>query len=368
MRKKTHPTIPEPAYVSYLENQRVLIDVGTLLRGILFLSSHSRRLLDAIGAAEGAVALISNHIRDAALRALNKEKPDVISQFCSELLYRIKNNSIVVVPDGSTSLLPAGASYDPIEDDIVMATALASESTKLATLDFELANTAGQFIEIITPWDRERSDLIAQIAQPEADGSISFGFDSLNIHLSPTQGSILMNIQPESGSTNYVRRGGRRYVFCTDAGFACWLGGKTWKYQVGHCDVSDPFFTFQSLEREAPILLGISYDCVEKYMCFGIGEAHTGDKTFYLKEKHHCTYERIINEQISFLSRANGNDHFFGYWHGIATTAKHVEMKGLQYALENRRHFLPHDIQRYELNDAVLEHHVTVAPSEIHGG
>lgn len=224
-----------------------------------------------------------------------------------------------------------------------------------------MANSAKEFIDVIPPSDLKRS-VITQIAQPEEDGSVSSGLDSLKIYLSPNQGSIILHVRPEELSTNYVRRGGRRYLFCTDTGFACWLSEKHWKYQVGHCDASVPFFTFPKLAKEAPILLGMSY--AKRYMCFGIGEGHTGDKVFQLEERFHLPYTGIITSGISLLSRHGGSDSFYGYWHGISTTANHVGLNGLQYALENYRHFLPHDIQRFPLEDAVFKANIVVARYE----
>lgn len=71
--KSTESSIPEPGYTRHLDNQKVLLDVNTLLRGILFPFSHSRRLLQGIRDADNAVAVISKHIRDAAIYALKQE-------------------------------------------------------------------------------------------------------------------------------------------------------------------------------------------------------------------------------------------------------------------------------------------------------
>jgi hypothetical protein len=43
-----HAHVPDPQYLRDLENKTIMLDVGTLLRGILFRESHSARLLEHI--------------------------------------------------------------------------------------------------------------------------------------------------------------------------------------------------------------------------------------------------------------------------------------------------------------------------------
>ena len=85
-----HSHIPEPKYISLIKNQKIFIDVGTLLRGSLFPSSHSLRLFEHIEWSNGAKGLFSPHVRNKAIAILQKYYPLLVEKFSSNLLLLIK--------------------------------------------------------------------------------------------------------------------------------------------------------------------------------------------------------------------------------------------------------------------------------------
>jgi len=355
--------VSDPKYYKLLENESVFLDVNVLLRSILFNNSHSHRMLKRIIKHPKSQAVISDHVITTALRVLKSIKPELIPEFTSRYRSLEKNKMISVVKDGLPSVLPSDLSYDPTDDDIVMASAISSGSTYLATLDKQLAHVSSRVINILPPYDIDKSRLIQPFGLMIEDGDLR----NLCMYITPEQGSIILEVDPRHSAGKYRRRG-RRCLFYTDLGFSCWLNERSWKYQFGVWNKKQPIYTFPYIELSNSMMIGISYDCKKSYICFCIGYGYLEvpswlDSNIYSGEKFHFNYKRLLNKSISLLSRGDYN-HFNGGLNSIATTRSHVGIKGLKFAMREKCHYLPYDVQLFPLEDATLEEDFTLFQDE----
>ena len=232
-------TEPEdPWYISELENQKILFDVNSLLIGILFECSHSANIIRYVHELKNTQIVICPHIYDTAVQILNNKMPAAVIDFKSKLKLLITKGLVISVDNGDVSKLPVGLSFDPSDDDIVMATGLSEGCSKIVTLDTKLALKIADHIEILSPDDQNNSVLRSVM-----------GIEDIAFYNSPREGSVTVGVQPQINSTNYKKSKGRRYVFCTDLGFSCWLNEKNLHLGFAIIKVCQPNFFSSKRKR-----------------------------------------------------------------------------------------------------------------------
>ena len=347
-----HSHIPDPKFINLIQCKAVFLDVGTLLRGAIFPESHSRRLLEHIERSADAEAIISPHIRNTALTLLENHYPLLKERFSSEYLLLTRRHTIKVVDDGHPKILPSEVLFDEDDDDIVMASAVKAKCDYLATLDFRLAGHASQVIEILSPSQPELSEFIPTTSSlPPSD----------SFYATPRQGSIMIEVAASGGSTSYHKHGGRRYVFCTDNGFSCWLNEDSWRFEIGNSSSSEPLIIFEHVDPTKATLITASYNCDKSSLQANLSQlGHSENKT--IKD---FTYPDGIGGNWSILSDNNGKS-FNGNWRGILTTAMSVGKKAMKYAVKHKHHFMPLDCQRFPLVDSIMEPALVIIPENSH--
>lgn len=346
--------IPDPAYMTLLNNKRILIDVGTLLRGILFHQSHSSNLLMHVEMSPNCTAIISPHIRDKALEVLERTLPHQKQYFASELLSRIKRKYLDVVPDGDPRILPAKVRYDPDDDDIVIATAVSSNCDILATLDAELADRASQLIEIVPPSDLESSTMYRFDSQEALTKSC--------VYAGPTEGSIALEFILSKAVFGYAsRQGTRRYIFHTDKAFGLWINDKSWKCQIGFIDVSDPIYTFPKVNLDIYTMISIGYECTKGFLCVGLYQEKSGKEPLIWRTNH---FPADIFGNKFRLGAPSDKDMLPMHVGGILSTRKTVEEKETKYSLIHKSHFEPLDCQRFPLKDSIIQQALMITPEK----
>lgn len=186
------------------------------------------------------------------------------------------------------------------------------------------------------------------------------GLGDIRIYAGPSAGSIILQVRPQRGTTSYYRRkGGRRYLFCTDKGFGCWLSEETWRYEIGFVQRSEPLWRCkETLKLEQPAQIAVSYDCAKGELYFGWCEID--EQPVCNPASNDFFYPEGVGSNWSLLGRW-GEDSFNGVFQGLLTTAKLVQGSAMKYALRTRTHFLPLDSQHYPLTDAVLERAILLA-------
>lgn len=155
----SHVSVPDPAFLALIEGKRIFLDVNTLLRGLMFRESHAARLFEHVERTRNVRLVICPHVRTFALdRAQeNAHYSSFSGEFASALLRMIAIEVLEVCADGEPAKLPAGVAYDPTDDDIVMASCLASGCNFLATLDNRMSKAASQFVAVLPPSNPELS-------------------------------------------------------------------------------------------------------------------------------------------------------------------------------------------------------------------
>ncbi len=345
-----HAHVPDPKYLRELENKTIMLDVGTLLRGILFRESHSARLLEHIERSPGACAVICPHVRDKAISLLERHWPKLGPQFAAGLLAYVQRKTIRVDPNGDPNTLPPDVAFDASDDDIVIATALSSGCHYLATLDHECAIHAGRVIEILPP------------SQPECNRFFSTQTTiDVPIFSGPKQGSMLLEVMPSQGSTGYKTANGRRYVLYAGDSLGIWLSESSWRYEVGIPSAPEPLFQFKELPLDHHVLLAISYDCTDRRLIGGCdAQDGTAPQCSQIKGRH----LPLSIDNFGMLSRGD-KDSFSGYWRGVLSTRKFVGLKALDFNLKHKSNFDPLDAHEFKIPDAVFEPACVVASDSI---
>lgn len=347
-----HSHIPDPRYLELLKDNAIFLDVNTLLRGLLFPASHSARLLEHVERSGGAKGVVCPHVRNKAVHILKEYYPALIEKFTANYLLSIKRGVIESVEDGDPSGLPSDVRFDPLDDDIVIASAAKAKCDFIATLDHKLAEHASQIIDILPPSQPECSTFIPTLTS----------LDDTVVYAGPESGSIIVEIAAQEHSTKHSSpRSKRRYVICSENGLACWLNEKNWKYQIGFADRSTPLATFPHVDPEQPALLAISYDCSKKLLCAGIRHSAIAKAQIMVMKVGKFEMPSGAGRSFSFLSRGDSGQ-FNGYLRGLLTTAKFVGESALNYSLRNKSHFQPLDCQLYPLSNGTFEPVLLVTP------
>lgn len=343
-----HAHVPDPKYLGDLEHKTIMLDVGTLLRGVLFRESHSARLFEHIERSPGACAVICPHVRDSALFLLENRRPDLAHQFAAGLLAYIQRKTIRVDQNGDPKTLPSDVAFDSSDDDIVIATALSSGCHYLATLDHECAAHAGQIVEILPP------------SQPECNRFFSTQATiDVPIFSGAKQGSMLLEVMPSEGSTGYKAANGRRYVLYAGDSLGIWLSESSWRYEMGIPSAPEPLFQFKELPLDHPVLLAISYDCTDRRLIGGCdAQDGTSPQCAQIRGRH----LPLSISNFGMLSRGN-QDSFAGYWRGVLSTRKFVGLKALDFSLKHKSHFDPLDAHQFKIPDAVFEPACVLVPN-----
>lgn len=350
----SHIHSSSPDFVARLEGQRIFLDVGTLLRAVLFKESHSNRIFEHIELTRSGIAVVSPHVRDKALNVLVKHYPALRETFIAGYLALIERKILEVVPNGDISTLPVeAATYDPADDSVVLASAVFAHCTYLATLDEKFSRIAANCITVLPPCEPEYSTMrLAQTQLPP-------------IYSGSEQGTLLMLVRPQEGSTNYTKQGGRRYVFATDEGVACWLSEESWHYEIGLVDRQEPVFRFDTPARGGEeVFVGLSYELLGEGAIFAVLATPAGNAE--IEQLPRKIFPRTIGKNWSILGRG---DHatFSGYWRGVLSSGQHVARSGLKYAVAHKSFFLPLDAQRFKLKDAVIEPSLVLVPERTLG-
>lgn len=329
--------VPDPSFLKDLEGKRIMLDVCTLLRAILFKESYSARLIEHIERATGAVAIICPHVRNTAILQLQEKIPARIPEFSADLLSLQVRKTVLMVPDGDTSALPAGVAFDPADDDIVIATALGSGCDALATLDYRCATHAAKVLKVLQISQRECNKFFPTLTTIDVP-----------IFSGERHGSIAMEVMLQ-----FDPRGkGRRYVMRAGAQLGLWLDESSGRFQVGIPQESSPLFCLRPIPTDRPVLLAVSYDCTRKRLVVGFsfgGGAEPECDTVNLQ-----SFPKSLGPTVSILPQdsAGGGTSF---WRGVMSSAMFVDVKPLKFALHNRFHFDPLDAQRFHIEDAVYE-------------
>ena len=329
-----------PDFVARLEGQRIFLDAGTLLRAVLFKESHSNRILEHIERTQSGTAVVSPHVRDKAVDVLNKHYLALKDKFIAGYLSLASRKLLEIVPNADISTLPAeAASYDPTDDAIVLASALSANCTYLATLDEGFAKIAAKCITVLPPCEPEYSTMRLALTQFPP------------IYSRSEQGTLLMLVRPQEGSTNYTNRRGRRYVFATDEGVACWLSEESWKYEIGLADRPEPICRFDARAHDEEVFVGLSYDLHQGTILAAFSTA--GGKPD-IRQVSPKLFPQTIGRSWSILGRGD-QGIFSGYWRGVLSSGHFVVRSGLEYAAKHRSFFLPLDVQRFKIENAVVE-------------
>lgn len=329
--------VPDPRYIKSLENARVMLDIGTLLRAMLFEESHSRRLLEHIERASGASAVISPHVRDLAVITLKRVNPNVVLEFTSNLLAAISRGRLEVVPDGNPADLPAGVAFDAEDDDIVIATALSARCTSLATLDFACATHASQVLDIRRVWQRECNELQQTLTTID-----------VRLFAGRQEGSISLEVLPSGPAPG----AGRHFVFATSRSLGLWLDGASKRYELGLVDRAQPIFRYRRVPLDSPTSIALSYDLTSKRIVTGIFVE--GSNEAFCDSVPPADLPDQLGSQISIMSNGDSG-HFPGFWRGILSAGKFIDVKPLRFALTSKHYFDPLDAQRFKLSDATFD-------------
>ena len=253
-----HAHLPDPRYINMVRGKRVMLDVNTLLRAVLFRESHAARLLENIEVASGAKAVISSHIQSTALHKLSELRPALVPQFSAGLLNWIKRGVIDSRTDGDPTTLPPNVAFDRTDDDIVLATALAERCHFLATLDRKFAERAQPIIDVLPPSQWESNTMV--VVQNPLE---------VPIYAGPTEGSLVFDVLPSANtvSSRSENKLGRRHVFSSGS-FGVWLSEDSWRYEMGHVE-GKTHYQFPPLPLNQPISVGVSYDCAARRVIVG---------------------------------------------------------------------------------------------------
>lgn len=346
----SHVHSSSPDFVARIEGQRIFLDVGTLLRAVLFKESHSNRIIEHIERTKSGVAVVSFHVRDKAVEVLTKHYPVLKDTFVEGYLSLVSRRLIEVVSNGDVSKLSDdAASHDPTDDAVVLASSLSANCTYLATLDKEFAMVAAKYISVLPPCEPEYSTMRPVLTQlPQ-------------IYTRSDQGTLLMLVRPKEGLTNFTNYGGRRYVFATDVGIACWLSEKSWQYEIGLTDCPEPLYRFDVRAQDDEAFVGLSYDLREGKILAAFSDSEGNTKIHQLSPK---LFPQSIGTTWSIMGQ--GEQGSF-YWRGVLSSGQLVERSGLDYAVRNRSFFLPLDAQRFKLEDAVIEPSLVLVPEKLLG-
>lgn len=343
-----HAHVPDPAFLLDLEGKRIMFDVGTLIRAILFQESHSSRLLEHIEASPGAKAIICSHVRDKAIFELRRHQPGLVENFASGLLAWVARGAIEEAPNGDPQDLPAGVSFDPKDDDIVIATAMRARCDSLATLDPQCAHHAGSVLDILPP------------SQPECNRFFSTAVTiDVPIFAGDTEGFLQLAVLPHAGADGAGNHRGRRYIFSTEGGLAFWLSDVSGRFEVGVHDVAEPIWQFPEMPLDRTCLIAASYDCVERRLIVGCSVGPENEPI--IRGVPARLLPPSLGNKIDILSRGELGS-FRGNWRGVLSARKFLGERAIRFALQHKCHFEPLDAQRHRLEDARFEAAVTLVP------
>lgn len=243
--------------------------------------------------------------------------------------------------------MPEGVSFDPVDDDIVIATALSARCSAIATLDHECAAHAHQVIDVLSP------------CQPECNRFFSTATTiDVPIFAGETEGFLQLDVLPLAGTAG--RNGEtRRYVFSTENGLAMWLNDSSGRYEVGLMDVEEPIWQFPGVPLDRTLSIAASFDCGGKRLIVGYGI--DGSDEIVVRQVPARQLPPSIGKQIDILSRG-GQGSFVGNWRGVLSAQKFLGASAVKFALRLKCHFEPLDAQRFRLEDAEFESTVTIVP------
>jgi predicted nucleic acid-binding protein len=338
-----HVHLPNPAWVSELEGKRVFLDVGVALRAALWPESYSRKVLEHIERTKKGVAVFSPHVRDEGLKVLGGVAPAARPAFLSYLRRLTERKVAEEKPNGDPGSLQDWKSLG-VDDDIVIASALAAGCDVLVTLDEPLAKQAANKIKVLAPAELEWSQM--QMVKDNAEAAI---FPKLSF--ASDKGTIIFQILPQDGSTGYVKKGGRRYVFSTDQGFACWLSEESWAYQFGYMDSFGSVVEIPLQARGNEVRVGLTYNLATRECT--VGAAIEGQPPVTAAIKKQSLPRASIGKNMHLLGSPKGQQ-FSGYWQGALSSVEHQGVASFKFAVQHASFFSPLDHLRYRIEDAMF--------------
>ena len=348
----SHIHSASPDFVAKLEGQRIFFDAGTLLRAILFKESHSRRIIEHLQRAKNGNAVTCSHVKNTALEVIGKHYPALKEKFIAGYLALIAQKILEITPDGDIATLPSeAAKYDPDDDSVVLASAISARCSQLATLDIGFAKIASELITVLPP------------SEPEYSAMAKVQTQIPKLFLGSEQGSLLMLVRPSEGSTNYTKPGGRRYVFVSEQGLACWLNEESWHYEIGNPNKDKPMFTFTDRTDGEEVFIGLSFNLPqgEIWAALSTNAGKTEVKKISAKR-----FPKSAGKHWGILSNGE-HGSFSGYWRGALSSKQFVPHSGLKYAVKHKSFFIPMDAQRFPLSDAVVDRSLVLVPEKIPG-
>jgi predicted nucleic acid-binding protein len=325
-----------------LEGKRVFLDVGVALRAALFPESYSRKVLEHIERTRNVVAVISPHIRDEGLKVLSKAAPACRPEFVS-YLRKLKDCKVLEeVPNGDPRSLKEWKSLGP-DDDTVMASAIQSGCDLLVTLDEPFANQAAIRLAVLAPAELEWSQMRMVRDNPANPGVALLP----ELFLGPEAGTIIFQVQPIDGSTGYINKGGRRYVFTTDKGFACWLSEETWQYEFGYMDSHGAVATIPLIAREKKVRVGLTYNLATRECAIGAAVVGEIPEIKFIKKK--SLPRNSMGRNLQLFGSPKGQE-FSGTWQGALSAGEHHGLASFRFSVRHGSFFSPLDHLRSHLS------------------
>jgi len=338
----------DPQYFS--ARNRVFLDVNTLLRGLLFRGSHGDCLIRHLHQNNLGVGVVSPHVISLSRRTIQEELKTkagpVYSRFNDVLSDYLARGTIVAVPDGDPSKLPVSLLFDEKDDDIVMASALLNDCNALATLDTKLISQVRSEIEIVSMDDVDQA----------AIHSIQAGFGSSRIYLQPDEGSLIIGFRLPQINVDK----GRTYLFCTDVGFGVWFNHRNRKFQIGLVqNKSNPWLTFHHVPYDpfSGMYIGLSFSKRKKKLVAGVSWGGGNVPNQHMVDKTNLDFDKIIDTRLSIYSSGGFDPYPVEVpmtFNAVGGSSKFVDTKPLKYALEELSYYTHHNINAFELEDAVF--------------
>lgn len=350
----SHVHSPNPAWIPHLENKRVFLDVGIALRAALFPESYCRKILEHIERTKKGAAVISPHILDEGLRVLSKALPTAQPAFRAYIKNLRYRKVIEQVPNGNPKSMHDWKTLG-LDDDIVMASAVQSGCDSLITLDEPLAKQAATKLQVLTACELEWSQMLMVRDNPDSPGAAILP----QFFFAPDSGTFVLQLQPSPGTTGYINKGGRRYVFATDQGFACWLSEETWKYEFGYVDSQGAIATIPLMAREQKVRVGVTYNLATRECTVGAAVDGQAPETKYIKKQ--SLLRKSIGSNIQLLGSPKGQE-YSGFWQGSLSTAKHHGLASFRFAIHHGSFFCPLDHFRYRIEDALFGKNQLIIP------
>lgn len=351
----SHVHAPNPSWLSLLEGKRVFLDVGVALRAALFPESYSRKVLEHIERTKTGMAVVSPHVRDRGLRVLARLAPACRPEFVS-YLRKLRDRKVLdeAPTNGDPRSLEEWKSLGE-DDDTVMASALQSGCDMLITLDEPFARQAATRIQVLAPAELEWSQMKMVRENPAIPGAALLP----ELFFGAEKGTMVLQLQPDAGTTGYVKKGGRRYVFATDRGFACWLSEETWMYEFGYMDSHAASVTIPMVAREKRVRVGITYN-IETRECV-VGAAVDGEAPEIRPLKKTSLPRNSIGRSLHLLGSPKGQE-FSGRWQGALSAKEHHGLASFRFSVRHGSFFAPLDHLRYRIEDAMFHQARMIVP------